>query len=169
VTAATVGAVLLVVLTGCAPEPADPTPTPTSAFASEDEAFAAAEETYRAYVDAVNARREDPTARPAPTDFLIGDALEAEIDTQNLKHAEGLSIAGETVVVQIAPRSWDASSGEVELAVCIDSSATRVVDESGSDVTPPDRPTRYGLAIELEEIGNSLVIASTEQVADMSC
>ncbi|MET0860918.1 MAG: hypothetical protein ABW091_07810, partial [Microbacterium sp.] len=39
-------------LSGCTPQPA-PTPTPTG-FATEDEAFAAAEETYRAYVDALN-------------------------------------------------------------------------------------------------------------------
>ncbi|HOQ22628.1 MAG TPA: hypothetical protein PLN62_09415, partial [Microbacterium sp.] len=50
-----VGAALLALalVTGCAPEPA-PTPTPTG-FASDDEAFAAAEATYRAYVDALNA------------------------------------------------------------------------------------------------------------------
>ena len=39
-------------LGGCAGEPAPVETTP--AFASEDEAFAAAEETYRAYVDALN-------------------------------------------------------------------------------------------------------------------
>lgn len=48
-----VGAVLAVVLvSGCTPTP-EPTPTPTG-FANEEEAFRAAEETYRAYVDALN-------------------------------------------------------------------------------------------------------------------
>ena len=55
VTAAALGALLMLTLAGCTtPEPTDPTPTPTSAFASEEEAFAAAEATYRAYVDALN-------------------------------------------------------------------------------------------------------------------
>ena len=45
-------------LVGCAPS-SEPTPTPTG-FASEAEAFEAAEATYRAYVDATNAQRMDP-------------------------------------------------------------------------------------------------------------
>ena len=46
-------AAVVVMLSGCVAEPA-PSPTPTSPFASEEEAFAAAEDTTRAYVDANN-------------------------------------------------------------------------------------------------------------------
>jgi hypothetical protein len=45
-----------VLLVGCAPQP-DATPTPSATalpFATDKEAFAAAEATYRAYVDAQN-------------------------------------------------------------------------------------------------------------------
>lgn len=49
---ALLGALLAGALTACTPEP-EPTPTPP--FATEAEAFAAAEATYRAYVDALNA------------------------------------------------------------------------------------------------------------------
>jgi ABC-type oligopeptide transport system substrate-binding subunit len=54
-------ALALALTTACAPDPA-PTPSPTG-FASQEEAFAAAEATYRAYVDALNAV---DLADPAP-------------------------------------------------------------------------------------------------------
>ncbi|MFV0372584.1 MAG: hypothetical protein ACK5KK_00615, partial [Microbacterium sp.] len=48
-------AVLLTLLTACVPEP-EPTPTPTpTGFANSTEAFAAAEQTYHDYIDALNA------------------------------------------------------------------------------------------------------------------
>ena len=61
-------------VSACTPEPA-PTPTPTG-FASEDEAFRAAEETYRAYVDALNARLELAESRHVRTRlcWTTGDA-----------------------------------------------------------------------------------------------
>ena len=50
--AAIVLALALGLTTACQPEPS---PSPSApAFANEEEAFAAAEETYRAYVDALN-------------------------------------------------------------------------------------------------------------------
>ena len=51
--AALVLALVTGVATGCFAQP-DPEPESTPLFASEDEAFAAAEETYRQYVDALN-------------------------------------------------------------------------------------------------------------------
>ena len=78
-TAAVLLAASVVALTGCLGSAPDPTPTPTAVFTSEEEAFAAAEETYRAYIDAVNARRADPRSEPDPQSFLIGEAQEADI------------------------------------------------------------------------------------------
>ncbi len=60
-------------VSACTPEPA-PTPTPTG-FASEDEAFRAAEETYRAYVDALNAvDLADPATFEPVFAWTTGDA-----------------------------------------------------------------------------------------------
>ncbi len=63
--------------TACQPEP---TPTPTGpAFASEDEAFAAAEETYRAYVDALNqVDLSDPETFEAVYAWTTGEANAGE-------------------------------------------------------------------------------------------
>ena len=168
VTAAALSALLVLALAGCTtPGPADP--TPTTGFSSEDEAFAAAEETYRAYVDAVNARRADPAAMPEPTDFLIGDALEAEIDTQRLMHAEGLSISGDTAVTGAQRVAWSDQSGELTLMVCLDSSDTVVRDNSGADVTPPSRPVVYALNVRFDLAGDEFLIASTQQAAEPTC
>ncbi len=161
---------MLLTLAGCTtPGPTDPTPTPTSAFASEEEAFAAAEATYRAYVDAVNARREDPTAVPPPTDFLIADALEAEISAENIKTAEGLSISGRTVVTAVKGVNWEPQRGEVELTICVDSSGTTVHDVTGADVTPADRAETYALRVQFEVMSKVMVIASTQQDANATC
>ena len=74
---------LAVLMSGCAADPSvEPTPTPT--FANEDEAFAAAEATYRAYVDALNqvdladpatSRRSMPGRLVRPTRALGGHSL----------------------------------------------------------------------------------------------
>lgn len=153
--ALTVGVVALLA-TGCMPEPA-PTPSPTG-FASEEEAFAAAEETYRAYVDAVNARREDPTSEPAPTDFLTGSAYNDEIDTQQALEERGWRIQGETHVVSI--EGVGASVDTTKVAACIDASGTRVLDVSGADVTPLDRHVRLSVLVAVSPISGRLLIKS---------
>lgn len=79
---ALVAVAIAVLLTACTPQPG-PSPSPsTTGFANEEEAFAAAEATYRAYVDALNARREDPESPVDPRSFLSGHALEADIESQ---------------------------------------------------------------------------------------
>ena len=167
-TAAVLSGMLVLGLAGCTqPEPAEP--TPTTAFSSDEEAFAAAEKTYRAYVDAVNARRDDSAAIPEPTDFLIADALEAEIDTERLMSAEGLSIEGETLITGARGVSWNDQSGELVLIVCVDSSGTIVRDSSGADVTPSSRPVMYALSVRFDRAADDFLVASTQQTADATC
>ena len=94
-----VGAALLALalVTGCAPEPA-PTPTPTG-FASDDEAFAAAEATYRAYVDALNAvDLSDPATFEPVYANLSGQALADEKKSLTTMSAEGWVVSGESKV-----------------------------------------------------------------------
>lgn len=64
-------------LSACAPAP-EPTPTPSPAFASEEEAFAAAEATFAEYVDALNhVDFSNPTTFDAVFDVLSGQASES--------------------------------------------------------------------------------------------
>ncbi|MCT9001156.1 hypothetical protein [Microbacterium memoriense] len=156
--AAFAAVVAVLLATGCAPEPAS-TPSPTG-FASEEEAFAAAEATYRAYVDAVNARREDPASEPDPTWFLTGRALEVDLDGDRRLAEMGLRIEGPSRVKSIS--FSDASDTQAEVLVCLDSTASRVVNEAGEDKTPSDRASVVGLEIKvIWAIPSALIVEST--------
>lgn len=162
---AALGAVVLALLaTGCTPDPA-PTPSPTG-FASDEEAFAAAEATYRAYVDAVNARRADPESQPDPTSYLTGKALEVDLDGDRQLEAMGLRIEGPSAVTSVLPLS--ATRGHAEVLVCLDSSESRLLDEAGVNRTPTDRQDVIGLDVKiLWSLKTPLISEST--TSESSC
>lgn len=139
-------ALALALTTGCTPEPA-PSPSPTG-FASEEEAFAAAEATYRAYVDAVNARNSGDTSAEAPTGFLSGAALQAELDSEREFANLGIRLDGPMELSEF--ELTDVSPSTLSGTVCLDVSQARVVDKDGNDVTPVDRPDRLGLVVKFQ-------------------
>lgn len=151
-------------LAACTPQPA-PQPSPTG-FASEQEAFAAAEATYRAYVDAVNARRADENSSPDPTDFLIGDALDAELKSEAAFAEAGVSLIGDIGIASIAGTSTTRDSAKSE--VCLDVSNTRVVDSTGNDVTDPSRPALLGLGITTIWTAKGALISETVAI-ELEC
>jgi len=131
--------VVAATLTACSPTPT-PTPTPTPVFASEDEAFAAAEATYRAYNDASNERRlGGPDAHPE--NYLTGAALEADLTASDYLRAEGLTVTGTVVIIKFEGIDADIQNRGTSLTalVCLDSKNTRVLDAGGTDVTPAGR------------------------------
>jgi hypothetical protein len=132
-------AVLVAALTACTPA-AGPTPSPTpTGFASEMEAFAAAEETYRAYVDALN---EIDLAAPETFqplfDLTTGELNELDRESFSALHADDNVVSGETTVISITP--IDASSEEVRLSTCIDVSDVELTDSEGNSLVDEDRP-----------------------------
>ncbi|MCI1019466.1 hypothetical protein HWD99_12595 [Microbacterium sp. C5A9] len=162
-------AIALSSLLGCAPEPA-PVPTPTPAFASEEEAFAAAEEVYRAYNDALNERRAgDPDADPQR--FLTGGALEVDIDTQNTLVSNGLSAVGTATIDSLMLESSEFYSNAVtiRLTVCTDVSALSLLDRAGANVTPAERGNTVALAVVLIGNGESLLISDALPMDDDPC
>ena len=126
-------------LSGCAPAP-EPSPTPTAMFASEEEAFAAAEEVYRAYNEAGNARIAGKSS-PNPQDFLIGEALEADIDGIRFfdEHNLRLSRGGAVASIEGVEYSTVGADAHVSVVVCLDVSEVRLLDANGADVTPAER------------------------------
>ncbi|MDN3310782.1 hypothetical protein QWJ90_07560 [Microbacterium oryzae] len=157
VTAATA----VMTLTGCVPEPA-PTPSPTG-FASEEEAFAAAEATYRAYIDALNARNAgDEDADPER--FLTGEPLAADRRTRANLEESGRSIQGDLQVLDFIPQNFSQieSSFEIGALVCIDASAAEIIDEAGATVTPEEARQLYALSVSLTSAGPALKIAASE-------
>ncbi|WP_102192682.1 hypothetical protein [Microbacterium aurantiacum] len=152
---------------GCSPAPK---PTPTAAFASEEEAFAAAEETYRAYLQA-SAARADGDEAADPEAYLSGAALESDIQTQRELTAAGLKIVGASTVhdfLGLVAR-FDTKIAEVTAEVCVDISASRVIDDSGSDVTPTTRPERGKVEVVFSGDNDQLLISNTAPAESSAC
>lgn len=158
---------ILAALAGCAPQPT-PSATPTPAFASEAEAFAAAEEVYRAYNDALNAKRGGDVEAD-PTLFLTGLALESDIDAAQYFDQRGLQLLGDGEVVVFHGESASLGAGSVTAAVCLDVSATRVMTRDGVDETPLDRMPRVLLTVAFVWSDPELLIANSRLVEGEQC
>ena len=140
--------------TGCTPEPAKPhTPAPSSTplFASDEEALAAAEEAYAAYLavsDQISAEgglypeRIDAHVVPELRD-QARKSLEA-FRERNL-HTAGLSSFDSTRLQGVSYP--EAGGAKVTIYACLDIGSVRLISESGSDVTPADRVDRLPLQV----------------------
>jgi hypothetical protein len=155
-------------LLGCAPQPA-PGPTPTPSFASEEEAFAAAEEVYRAYNDAGNARRGEANADPQQ--FLTGAALEGDIDTQNILQSRSLFPVGAAAIDSIRGEASDLASNvaTITMVVCLDVSAVSLLNDAGVDVTPSERGDMVAQEVILMGDTRSLLISDASTMDDYPC
>lgn len=154
-------------MSGCAAEPVpDPTPTPT--FASEAEAFAAAEATYRAYVDALNqVDLADPETFEAVYAWTTGDANAEERENLTRMHADKWQVTGQTAILAVLQNGTTLNS----VLACVDVSSVDVVDASGESQVSPDRPDRYALIITLAAgtSASGYVISSSEAVEASRC
>ena len=152
-------------LAGCTPAPV-PEPTPTPLFASEAEAFKAAEQVYRDYVDAGNARRTDPSA--GPESYLIGDALDDDIATQRMLKERKVHVTGRNELTDFRGTDFDRVAGSVDADVCLDVSGSRVVAEDGADVTPADRNNLVSIHVRIILSGAVLKISESNP-GDVTC
>lgn len=129
---------LICTLAGCATPTPEPTPTPTG-FATEDEAFAAAEATYRAYVDASNqVDFSDPKTAEDVYAWLAGDALAASREEFSAASAEGWTRNGSAEIVSMAPHMVAPPYEAMTIDACVDISAVTVTDPSGDQVLPTE-------------------------------
>lgn len=167
------GALLVLVLaSGCTPTPV-PTPTPTG-FASEEEAFRAAEETYRAYVDALNqVDLADPATFEPVFAWTTGEFNQAERKSLTQMAAERWTVGGESRITRIDPVSASPPLGDVEIGVCVDVSTVMLVDASGVSQVSSNRPNVQSTVVTLtadEDAPNGLLIQDvTGQVLDKPC
>ncbi|PJI54120.1 hypothetical protein CTI14_19425 [Methylobacterium radiotolerans] len=96
-------------LSGCTPAP-ESTPTPSPAFTSEEEAFAAAEATFSEYIDALNrVDTRDPETFEGVFSHLSGQAAESTRRAFSQFHAEGVLISGATRFLWVSGVSADAT------------------------------------------------------------
>ena len=160
-----VAALLLSTTVGCSPTPSPPpTPTPTPLFATEEEAFAAAEDVYREYNEAGNSGTDT-------TEFLTDAALESELETFRYLDENELQLEGAGSIKTFTATS-SASVGAstiVEALVCLDVSAVVVRNSNGEDVTPTDRPDTFALSVSFASVGHRLLITDSQLDEDGSC
>mgnify|MGYP003638811048 CR=1 FL=1 len=132
-------AALAALLAGCAADPvAQPTPTPS--FRSEAEAFAAAEATYRAYVDALNqVDLADPETFEAVYAWTTGELNAGERQLFTQMHADGESVTGASSVQLFLPTTFDKKDISVTADVCLDVSGVDVMDQRGVSLVAADR------------------------------
>lgn len=173
VAAVAVALVLVVgMTTGCQPEPA---PSPSGPiFANEDEAFAAAEQTYRAYVDALNqVDLSDPETFEAVYAWTTGDANANERTTLSQMHADAWRISGTTAVAGFRGQSAELTEpAAVDAIICSDVSDVEVIDADGRSMVSDQRPDVYSLSVQFVESSSTstgLAIAASNAVEDSSC
>ena len=147
--AATAAAMLALALAaGCTPTP-EPTPTPTG-FASDAEAFRAAEETYRAYVDALNqVDLADPKTFEPVFAWTTGDANRAARKSFTEMHANGWTVEGLSLPLLVELRAFDRSSQTVSLSVCLNVSDVQLRDAAGESVVAADRRDVQSMAVDM--------------------
>lgn len=156
-------------LAGCSPQP-EPTPTETPLFASEEEAFAAAEETYRSFTDRLNdVDTADPRTFQPLFDLSTGEFEAADRKNYSMMHAEQYAIAGETKVTRFVGVRSAAPYEEVTAEACLDVSRVRVTDSLGNSIVNPDRPDVYGIEITFVAEEDRLLITRAEPMEDHGC
>lgn len=157
-------------LAACTPasEP-EPEPTETALFSSDEEAFAAAEETYREYLAVYNAiDLADGSALDATRDYVTGRYAASERESISRLQAEELSRHGASKLVSFEGQSYERPD-RINARICSDVSETDIVDVNGKSVVSPTRPDRYALDVTFIIDGEAILLAESQAVEDESC
>jgi len=166
---------------GCASEApaADPTPTPraTPLFASDEEALAAAEEAYAAYLavtDEIFADGGNDVA--ALSTVATGKQLSDDTAGFFEIRERGYRSVGSTSFTEIELQQYEADADALQsvatVYLCEDVSKIDVFDGGGVSVVQPDRPDRTKFEVTFDRSGSSsagLLVASREVWAGGAC
>lgn len=156
------------VLVGCTPTETIAPGAPT--FATEEEAFAAAEAVYRTYTEATNSvRAGDASADPFV--YVVGNAYELDLRAAQDVIDLGVRLKGHAEVIRLVPQSADlVNSPQTMVAVmCMDWSGVRVIDADGVDITPPTRADIAGLLVSFVAMPEGVRISNSQLPKDFHC
>ncbi|MGW9628220.1 hypothetical protein [Microbacterium sp. NPDC055521] len=156
---------LIGMLSACTPE-AKPTPKPTktAAFATDEEAYAAAEETYRAFIEAQNSvDLANDNSFEAIYDLTADAAYSAIRESLTQLQAAGVTMTGSSVITGVRPLEANLASGGVTMHVCVDVSATDLLDASGVSIVPASRADIQSLVVDfgVQESGELKITRTT--------
>jgi hypothetical protein len=166
--------VVLLALTACVPDGdpviPDPLPTSTPIFASDEEALAAAEEAFAAYLEVVDAILadggidSDRLATVATEDVVTQDE-EGFAETRDLQHRSTGATAFDSLTLQQFDGFAADGVGVVTVYVCEDFSGKDVLDAQGQSIVAPDRRTRWPLVVGFDSKSShepELLVSSVE-------
>jgi hypothetical protein len=142
---------------GCAAEPTaaptSATPTAAPVFASDEEALAAATETYEKYLDAYDAYWAGRITKSEYLELSTGTLHEEEVQSMSEWEQKGWKAVGNTTFdsIQLQSLSQSESGGwQIRTYLCADATEGDVVNADGVSVARPDRPLRLPLEIEFQ-------------------
>ena len=163
---------------GCASEApsADPTPTPsaTPLFASDEEALAAAEEAYAAYLAVTDEILHDGGIGSERLAVVAeGGALSQAVGDADEFRSNGWRTTGATILRSISLQSNDISAVPSDIVVrayvCEDVAGIDLLDKAGMSLVSPDRQTvtPFEAAFVVPSVGDSLILAEREVWGDL--
>jgi hypothetical protein len=127
-----------------------PAPSATPIFASDDEALAAAEEAYRAYLRVLDEIYADSGADPERLLEVASEPVfQKELPSFEETQADGSKSVGQTKFDSMSLQSFDGLKklDAVVVYVCEDFSATDILNASGVSIVSPTRQTRWPLTV----------------------
>ena len=158
-------------LVGCVPDDdpivLDPDPSVSPIFESDEEALAAAEAAYAEYSSVSSNILMEGGQNPDRIEpFVSPDILQNQLDGFSLYSDAGWHISGpstfDSFVLQQHLEESDVAT--VVVYLCVDVSSARVLDASGTDVTPIGREDRVPLEVEVAFANSdSWLISRTER------
>lgn len=152
--------VVALALSGCVGAP-ERTPTPPASasesaapvFASDEEALAAAEISYARYLTVVDQLTQDGGKDPYRVMDVATEHYAMELlDSLRELRDSGNHTNGNTRFdnMRLVERSEVGGSAEVSVLLCFDVGDVRILDSTGADVTPADRPARSPIQAQFE-------------------
>ena len=169
-----IAALIACSVAGCLPLDPGPlrtiAPTGTPLFSSDEEALAAAEEAYAAYLAVSDQILNEGGADPERIDEVVTPEISAIEKAGYLDLANaGLRTVGRTTFFGTVLQRFEAEPANgrdvVTVYLCSDVSGVDVLDAGGNSVVSPDRPplTAFEVAFDLADGGVMTLVVSREE------
>ena len=141
---------LVLLLSGCGDPTTTPSPPPspssTPVFASDEEALAAAEQAYAAYLAVSDAILADGGKDPDRIDPFVSDGYLEDALAGFDKYENGsLHTSGATAFDTVSLTNL--TEDNLDLYLCLDVSQVRILNSAGTDITPANRTERLPLEV----------------------
>lgn len=149
-------------VTSTTPAPVNTSSAETPAFATDEEALAAAQAAYAEYLQVSDQIARDGGANPERLSKYVSNSLfDEEIKGFQEIQTSALKAIGNSKFDTLHLQSND--GGSISTYLCIDHSMIRIFDTSGTDVTNPTRSDRIPLVVTFQVLNNDrLIIEKSE-------